>query len=72
MFYMPNKLLKNIIDGIHVPQLQPSYIQDKNHPSHTFLVEFCCDENYMWWRIQELETQEWEDFINYKKAIIML
>ena len=39
-------------------------------------VRLCREIHYMWWGNQELELQEWEDFIKYNKtrilAIIML
>ena len=35
------------------------------------LVYLICDVHYMWFGNQELELQEWEDFIKSKKTIIL-
>ena len=42
-----------------------------HHIIHIKLVKLWHDVNDMWWGNQELERQEWEDFIKSKKTRIL-
>ena len=63
MDFMSTKFLKENINGDCVPQFQLAYIRDTTHSSHKNMVKFCCEVHYIWWVNQQLELQEWEDFI---------
>ena len=68
---MSTVFLTDNIDGVRIPQSQLGYICDTSHTSHTRLVKLCSDVNYMWWGNQDLEPQEWEDCIQFKKTTIL-
>ena len=68
---MSTILLKDNIYGVRVPQLQLSYICNTTHPSYKMLADLCHEVHCVWWINQELELQEWEDFIKSNKTIIL-
>ena len=57
------QILKDKINGVHVPQFKIAYILDTTHPSYEKLVKLCHEVHYIWWENQYLELQEWEDRI---------
>ena len=64
---MSTRFLKYRIGGVDVPQFQLYYIRDTKYPLHKIMVKFCHELRFMWWVNQELELQEWGDFIKSKK-----
>ena len=71
MYFMSNIFLKDKIDGVHVTLFQLACICNTTHPSHKKLVKLFCEVHYMWWRNQDLELQEWDDFTNSNKTRIL-
>ena len=48
MYFLTTRLLKDNINGVHVPQFQLAYIHDTTHFSYTNLVNLCSEVHYMW------------------------
>ena len=51
---MSTSLLKDDIDGVHVPQFQLAYIRNTTNTLHNDLVNMCCYVHYMCWGNQYL------------------
>ena len=50
VFYLLTILLKDNIDGVHVPPFKLAYICSTTNTLHNNLVTSCCDVHYMWLR----------------------
>ena len=68
---MSTRFLKDNINVFRVPQFKLAYTCDKIHPSHKKLVKLCLEVHCMWWVNQDLELQQWEDFIKSNKTRIL-
>ena len=71
MYFMSTRLLRYNIDGVRVTQFKLAYICDTTNPSHKIMVKLCREVNDIWWGNQDLELQEWEDYIKSKKTRII-
>ena len=60
----------HIIIWTHPTDQWPGKKQQQQQ-KHKNLVKLCCDMDYMWWGKQQLEIQEWENYINSKKTRIL-
>ena len=63
---MLRRFLKDDIDGVRVTIFKLAYIHDTTHNSHKTFGKFFHDVQYMQWRNQQLELQQWEDQVKYK------